>query len=109
MHTEEIESNRNLLTILQIIYEKSNHEGSWVRYREVYTELSAQYRPDTTGKGGRQPKLSIGTFSKWTRRLIDSLLISQKFEEGSYKQKMLRLTGDGVFTYMFYKNQTPGG
>jgi hypothetical protein len=30
---------------------------------------------------------------------------SQKFEDGNYKQKLLKLTSDGIFSFMFFNNQ----
>ena len=105
MHAEEIASNKNFFTMLQIIHEHSDNGERWMRYKDAYAEISKKYVSDRASKGGRSEKLSIGTYSKWVRRLTDAHLIDQKYEDGSYKQKILRLTNDGIFTYMFFKNQ----
>lgn len=105
MHAEEVLSNRNLFNILQILFKSSSNSDPWLKYRDVYAEISESYVSDRQGKGGRRKRLGMGTFSRWVRRLIDSGLIEERFEDGSQKQKLLKLTGDGEFSYMIYKNQ----
>ncbi len=105
MHAEEIASNKNFFSMLKILHEHSNKGERWVRYKDAYAEISKIYVSNKDGKGGRSEKLSMGTYSKWVRRLVEAHLLEQKFEDGSYKQKVLRLTGDGTFTFMFLKDQ----
>lgn len=105
MHADEIASNKNFFLILQILYEYSNDGRQWMRYKDVYYEISNKYVSLRGRQGGRQEKLGMGTFSKWVKKLVESHLIAQKFEEGSNKQKAIKLSDDGIFTYKFYKNQ----
>jgi len=105
MHAEEIASNKNFFTMLGILHENSEVGGGWVKYKDVYAEISKKYESKRGEKSGRPEKLSMGTYSKWVRRLVEVHLIEQKFVDDSHKQKQLRLTGDGTFTYMLLKNQ----
>lgn len=107
MHVDEIFSNKNFFRILQILHDSSVKEAGWSRYKDIYEETSIGYKSKKNVKGGRSEKLSMGAYSKWVRRLVETHMIEEKFKEGSNKSKVLRLTDDGTFTYMFLKDQFP--
>lgn len=108
MHAAEISANPNYITILGILSKAVSGNSKFVRYKEVFEEVSKTLIPKDSQKAGRPGRLHVGTFSKWIRRLVDSQLIEQRFEKGSYKTKVLSITNDGVFTYKFMQSEMIG-
>lgn len=108
MHGAEIAANPNYMVILRALFENKNGDSNTMRYRDLYSEVSKRFIQNKNAGAGRPGKLHMGTFSKWIRRLIESELIDQKFEDGSYKKKTLGITSDGEFTYKFMQAGMPG-
>ncbi len=105
MHADEMNDNENLYSILAILHGNAREPGKGMRFGDLFYKLSEKYVPPRPVKGGRLPKLSKGTVSKWVRRLIESNLIREEFEDGSYKNKLLYMMNDGEFAYEFFRRQ----
>lgn len=101
MRAEEIASNPNYYAILKVIYDSTGGGMRSMRNKDAFNEVSKIYISENKGMGGRRSKLAMGTFSKWVKRLRETKLVDVAFEEGSDKNKVLQLTGDGIFTYKF--------
>ncbi|EQB68157.1 MAG: hypothetical protein ACYCSO_04860 [Cuniculiplasma sp.] len=101
IHSDNLDPNGSYFSILSILFSLSNQGKQAVLYSEVYEKLSEIYRPSTQRSKGKYPKLRRGTFSKLVRYLIEHSLIEEEYKTSNHRNKLLKLTHDGVFTFNF--------
>lgn len=100
VHSEEIRKNENYLTILDILSKSVKREKL---RKDIFPELKEKYKPiRVVGKKNKRD-LAQGTLTKWTIDLENWGLIKIENPEGNRKDKIYRLTDDGLFTLKYIK------
>ena len=87
------------------MFDLSNHGKKSVPYSDVFKRLGESYKPSTQRSKGRYPKLRRGTFSKLLRYLIEHGLIEEEYTPTNHRNKILKLTINGTFTFNFINSQ----
>ncbi len=101
---EELQSNRNLLKILEIVHDSTTNTEKYVKVADVYYKLDLNYEPHNNLNNSRY-KLPRGTLSKWIRKLIENGLLTEEYLGNNHKSKYLAITRDGEFALMFFRNK----
>ncbi len=101
----ELQKNRNLLKILEIVNDSRERSEKYVKFTEVYDKLAVYYRSHNNIDNDGRYKLPRGTFSKWVRKLIDDGLLYEEYIKDNHKSKCLNITKDGEFALIFSRNR----
>ncbi|WMT50535.1 MAG: hypothetical protein RE471_06010 [Ferroplasma sp.] len=101
----ELQNNRYLLKILEIVNNSISEQEKCVKLTEVYKELADYYKSHNNFNDNGRHKLQHGTFSKWIRKLIDNGLLTEEYIKDNHKSKCLTITKDGEFALIFFKNK----
>lgn len=101
----ELQNNRYLLKILEIVNNSITEQEKCVKLKEVYKELADYYKSRNNFNDNGRHKLQHGTFSKWTRKLIDKGLLTEEYIKDNHKTKCLTITKDGQFALIFFKDK----
>ncbi len=97
---ENIEKNPNFITLLETL---SIYENKGILQKILFDKMKKEYKPIKEVNKISKRDLSRGTLSKWIQDLTSWGLITTEYVENSKKEKMIKLTDDGLFTLKFVK------
>jgi hypothetical protein len=98
VHSDEIRKNENYISILEILAKSRSMEKL---RKDLYPEMKSHYVPIRDVGKITKRQLAQGTLTKWTIDLENWGLIQIGNPEGNRKDKLYKLTDDGLFTLKF--------
>lgn len=98
IHIDSITKNVNYITILEIL---TNSKDKEILQKNLYFTMKDSYKPLREDDKKLKRTLSKGTLSKWICDLNSWGLVSQEYIENSKKEKKIKITDDGIFTFKY--------
>ncbi len=98
IHVEDIKKNENYISILEIL---ADSKENIMPQKKLFIEMEHKYKPIREIHRKLKKSLSRGTLSKWIQDLILWGIVEEDYIKNNKKEKLLKITEDGIFTLKF--------
>lgn len=106
IHIEDIQKNKNYISILKILTNSKNKE---IKQKELFQKLGEEYKPlknqkeTNRNKDETRMELHRGTLSRWLQELEEWKLLDIIYVQGNRKEKIIKINSDGIFALRFFE------